>query len=234
MAGNGLTPPAPLSPVDGYFAELATLLQGPRRRRTQIVAELRDGLLHAIDDRVATGVPRAVAETEAIAEFGTPRAVAAAFTGELATAYARRTIAAYLATGPLVGVWWLLLLQPRPWRAGLIAVLVAIPVLPLIAVAIVAAGITLATTGRLVRWLPEASPRRAITTVRAIAGLVLTADITVIAIYTQSDIPWRPLAIIAVAASLIRIVSSIITLRHASAIWHFATGHTATPATNHR
>ena len=122
----------------------------------------------------------------------------------------------------------------HPWRAGLIAVLVAIPVLPLIAVAIVAAGTTLATTGRLVRWLPEASPRRAITTVLAIAGLVLTADITVIAIYTQSDIPWRPLAIIAVAASLFRIVSSIITLRPASAIWHTATGHTTTPATNHR
>ena len=59
-------------------------------------------------------------------------AVADAFAGELATAYARRTIALYVITGPLVGIWWLLLLRPDPWRAGLIALLAAIPVLPLI------------------------------------------------------------------------------------------------------
>jgi hypothetical protein len=29
----------------------------------------------------------------------------------------------------LVGIWWLLLLQPRPWRTGIIALLVAIPVI---------------------------------------------------------------------------------------------------------
>ena len=40
------------------------------------------------------------------------QAVADAFEGELATAYARRTIALYVITGPLVGIWWLLLLQP--------------------------------------------------------------------------------------------------------------------------
>ena len=46
----------------------------------------------------------------AIAQFGSPYAVADAFGGELATGYARRTIAWFIATGPLVGIWWLLLL----------------------------------------------------------------------------------------------------------------------------
>lgn len=231
MAGNRVTraaasspaasSPAALSPLDAYLGELASLLQGPRRRRTRILAELGDGLHQAIGDRVAAGVPRAAAETEAIADFGTPQAVADAFTGELATAYARRTIALYIATGPLVGIWWLLLLQPHPWRAGLVALLVAIPVLPLVAIAILAAATTLATTGRLIRWLPEAGPRRVVAAVLAVAGLVLAADITVIAIYTGSGIPWRPLAMIAVAASLVRIVGSLITVRHAASFVRF-------------
>ena len=117
------------------------------------------------------GCPPNRPQTAAVAQFGSPQAVADAFAGELATAYARRTIAIYIVTGPLVGIWWLLLLRPDPWRAGLIALLVAIPVLPLITIAIAAAGATLAGTGRLMRWLPEASPRRALAATIAIAAL---------------------------------------------------------------
>jgi hypothetical protein len=56
-------------------------------------------------------------------------------------------MAAYIITGPLVGIWWLLLLHPYLWRTGLIALLVAIPVIPLIAIAIATAATALATTG---------------------------------------------------------------------------------------
>jgi uncharacterized membrane protein len=226
MAGYRLTPPLADSPVDAYLAELASLLRGPRRRRSQILTELRDGLDHAVDDLVADGLPRAEAEKDAVAQFGTPQRVAKAFTGELATAYARRTIATYIVTGPLVGIWWLLLLQPRPWRTGLIALLIAIPVLPLVVVAVATATTTLATTGRLIRWLPETSPRRALAAATAIAGLVLAADTAVIVIYARSNIPWQPLAAIAVAASLTRIAFSIITVRHAAAMRRATTDHT--------
>jgi hypothetical protein len=54
-------------------------------------------------------------------------------------------------------------LQPHPWRTGVVALLTALPVLPLIAVGIATAAGTFATTGRLIRWLPEASPHRALT-----------------------------------------------------------------------
>ena len=226
MASYHLTLPLADSPVDAYLAELASLLRGPRRRRTQILTELRDGLGDAVDDRVAGGVPRGQAEKEAVAWFGTPQAVAAAFTGELTTAYARQTIGTYVATGPLVGIWWLLVLQPHPWRTGLVALLIAIPVLPLVVVAVAAAATTLATTGRLMRWLPEASPRRALTATTAIAGLVLAADTTLIAIYAGSDNPWQPLAVIAVAASLTRIACSVTTLCRATAARHATTDHT--------
>lgn len=227
MAGNRVSTQTIKTPVEVYLGELARLLRGPRRRREQILAELRDSIGHAVDERIAGGLTETQAAKETIAEFGTPQVVADAFAGELATAYARRTIAVYIASGPLVGIWWLLLLQPHPLRAGLVALLLAIPVLPLIAIAIAAAATTLATTGRLIRWLPEASPRRALTAAVAIAVLVLAADNTVIAIYARSDIPIQPLAVAAIVASLIRIGCSILTVGNAIAIRRTMTEHTA-------
>jgi len=199
-----------------YLADLAIRLRGPRRRRDAILAELRDGLLHATEDHTAAGLTPAQAVAAAINQFGDPQAVADAFAGELATVYARRTIAWYIATGPLVGIWWLLLLQPHPWRTGLVALLAAIPVLPLIALAIATAAGTFATTGRLMRWLPEASPHRALAATTAIATLCVIGDVTVITMFAVSAAPVRPLAVIAVAASLTRIAFSIIVIRKAT------------------
>lgn len=202
--------------LDGYLADLAIRLPGPRRRRDAILAELRDGLHHATEAHTAAGLTPAQAAAAAINQFGDPQAVADAFAGELATVYARRTIAWYIATGPLVGIWWLLLLQPHPWRTGLIALLAAIPVLPLIALAIATAAGTFATTGRLMRWLPETSPHRALAATTAIATLCVIGDVTVITMFAVSAAPARPLALIAVAASLTRIACSLIVIRTAT------------------
>jgi hypothetical protein len=203
----------PDASVTAYFDELGTQLRGPRRRREQILAELHDGLIQATDRYLATGLTPEQAATAAVAQFGSPPAVADAFAGELATAYARRTIACYLATGPLVGIWWLLLLHPDPWRTGLIALLAAIPVLPLIVIAIATAGGTIATTGRLMRWLPETSPHRALTAVISIAALCIIGDLTMVSLFAASASPVRTLAVIALAASLIRITCSIAVIR---------------------
>jgi len=232
MAGHRLTEEASTladARIDAYLGELAHLLRGPRRRRAQILAELRDGLDHAIADRATHGRAEKEAVESAINQFGTPQAVADAFGDELATAYARHTIAWYIATGPLIGVWWLLLLQPHPWRTGLLALLAAIPVLPLIAIAIAAAAGTFATTGRLIRWLPEASPHRALTAAMAIATLTLIGDVTVIGLYLSST-AVRPLAILAISASLIRIAGSLVTLHHATLMRHRIRPPTPEPA----
>ena len=92
----------------------------------------------------------------------------------------------------------------------------AIPVIPLIIVAIATAGGTLATTGRLMRWLPETGPRRALAATIAIAMLCMIIDLTMITIVMVSGAPTEPLMIIAFAASLTRIVCSITTVRHAN------------------
>jgi hypothetical protein len=140
------------TPLARYLADIAAGLHGPRRRKEQILAELSDGLESAVADHTAAGLSSGQAVTAAIDQFGSPRAVADAFAPELALAYARRTLAWFIATGPLVGIWWLLLLHSRPWRTGLVALIAAIPVVPLIAVAIATAAGTFATTGRLIRW----------------------------------------------------------------------------------
>jgi hypothetical protein len=199
-----------------YLSEVAAQLYGPRRRREAIIAELRDGLDQATEDNILAGLPPDHAAAAAITQFGTPEAVADAFRGELATAYARRTIAWFIVTGPLVGIWWLLLLQPSPWRTGLIALLAAIPVLPLLVIAIATAGGTFATTGRLMRWLPEAGPRRALAATITIAAMCIIGDLTVITMFMVSGAPTRPLAVIAIAASISRIACSITTVRHAT------------------
>jgi hypothetical protein len=205
----------PMDALAAYLSDLAAQLRGPHRRREAILAELCDGLDQATEDRVASGLPADQAAAAAITQLGSAHAVAEAFAGELATAYARRTIACFIATGPLVGTWWLLLLDPSPWRTGLIALLAAIPVIPLIIIAIATAGGTLATTGRLMRWLPETGPRRALAAATAIAMLCLIIDLTMITMIMVSGAPTRPLVIIAVAASLTRVVCSITTVRHA-------------------
>jgi hypothetical protein len=80
-----------------------------------------------MQDRMATGPPRDRAAAAAISQFGSPHAVADAFGGELTTEHARRTIVWFIVTGPLVGIWWLLLLHLSPSRTGLIALIAAIP-----------------------------------------------------------------------------------------------------------
>jgi hypothetical protein len=219
MARHRLATNADTRPDDvvaTYLSDVAAQLYGPRRRREAILAELRDGLDQATEDNIAAGLTPHRAAAAAISQFGTLQAVADAFSGELATAYARRTIALFIVTGPLVGIWWLLLLQPSPWRTGLIALLAAIPVLPLLIIAIATAGGTLATTGRLMRWLPETGPRRALAATTAIAAICIIGDLTMITMFMVSDAPTRPLAVIAIAASLTRIACSITTVHHAT------------------
>jgi hypothetical protein len=206
------------APITEYLDELSARLLGPRRRRAQILAELRDGLNQATEEHLAAGMSAQQAQTAAVAQFGSPPAVADAFAGELATAYARRTLALYVLTGPLVGIWWLFLLQPDPWRAGLIALLAAIPVLPLVIIAIATAAGTLASTGRLMRWLPEAAPGPALAATAVIAGLCIGGDLTMIGLFVASETPVRPLAIIAVAASMLRIACGITVIARAALI----------------
>lgn len=216
MAGHHLIVAGESNAVLGrYLADLGTRLHGPRRTRAAILAEIRDGLNQATADHTARGLGPADAAARAVEQFGSPQAVADAFTDELATAYARRTITAFILTGPLVGIWWLLLLHPQPWRSTPAALIAAIPAIPLIAVAVATALGTYATTGRLMRWLPETTPAHALTATTAIAGLCMLGDLTVLTtLATGGPTPQsNALTAVAVGASLARIACSITVIR---------------------
>lgn len=62
-----------------YLEELTDALIGSAVVRAAVVSEIGDGLLEAADTYVARGMKPGDAAYAAIAEFGEPRAVAAAF-----------------------------------------------------------------------------------------------------------------------------------------------------------
>jgi hypothetical protein len=210
LEGPALEPPANIAAVNHYLARLGRDLPGTRGARAAALAEIRDGLHEAIAEHTARGLPPTLAVRTALAELGSPTTVAEAFAPEMATTQARRTLFAFLITGPLVGVCWLLLLAPHPWPPHAGTLWASIPALPLIGVAVAAAVLTLATTGSLIRWLPESNPGRALLAGTGVALSCLLGDLTVLTTLTARSLTttWQPpfaLAAMAVAGSLIRI-----------------------------
>ncbi len=148
--------------IGAYLADVAARLPGPAGARRDIVAELGTGLADAADAHRCAGLDPAGAARAAIAEFGSPDQVAAGFRGELAATRARRTALALMASGPVIGTLWVTAalashLGTLPWQ------LVSLPpdarlamhlAMIALAAAIGGAVITVATTGRLTRWLP--------------------------------------------------------------------------------
>lgn len=196
------------------MVSLGSHLSGSGRDRARVLDEIRSGLEEATDDFSSRGMPATAAAQAAVDDLGSPTTVAAAFSGELATRLARRTLWTLLLTGPLVGIWWFLLFAPAPWSPQLGILIAAIPVLPLIAAAIGTAIIAIGTTGSLIRWLPEATPKRALSAAIAVALACILGDLTMLAILalrsatgTAESFP-AALAIIAITASAIRLPGS--------------------------
>ena len=216
MAGPGLTGPQPNPAarpiIDAYLAELSSRLVGDAAARTAIVAELEDGLWAATAASRARGLPPEEAAWAAAAEFGDPRTVAAGFGPELAAATGRRVGLGLLATGPLVGTSWLLLVAATWTRAGreppaalgLVAALVGL----VLTVAVPAAVLSVAVSGRLSRRLP-AGPRVVATAAATAAGACVTGDLILLAALLTSTVfaggvAW-PAALLAAGASSLRL-----------------------------
>jgi hypothetical protein len=100
MSGPGL--------IDGYLAELSADL--PAR----IVEELADGLDETCRRYLGRGLAQEAAARAAVAEFGEPRVIMAAFTD---ASRGRRTARRLLAVGPGVGTYWaIVLITARAWQ----------------------------------------------------------------------------------------------------------------------
>jgi hypothetical protein len=216
MAGGdviGPRRPAGRDAVADYLAAVAARLTGPATARVAICDELRDGLLEALERHLARGRSHREATAAAIAEFGDPATVAAAFAPELAAVQARRVALGLLVTGPLVGLAWLAALAANalpPWRQQLAGPWLALPLVGVaVAVAGPALGLTVAATGRLggrlgrrARVPPTAAATAALAAV--VADLALLTIIAAQVLTGPAPSSWAPV-LVAAGASLARV-----------------------------
>jgi hypothetical protein len=209
MAGGHVS-----DPVADWLAAVTARLTGPASVRVAIRDELRDGLLETLERQLARGCPRREATATALAEFGDPDTVAAAFAPQLAAVQARRVALGLLWTGPLVGLAWIAALAAGaspPWRQ-LVGPWLALSLVGLaLVVAGPALGLTIAATGRLSRLGGRLAHRATFPpTVAAVAaGAAVVADLTLLTVIGAQALTgpgpsvWAPVGL-AVAASLVR------------------------------
>ena len=95
-----------LDPRDDVLALLSAGLRGPRRIRTDLLTEVRDGLDDATDDLLASGLGTAEARHRAVAEFGDPVSLARELQAELTGVQARRTALAVALLSPVIEAAW--------------------------------------------------------------------------------------------------------------------------------
>jgi hypothetical protein len=216
MAGSNLSESTNRDAVTDYLAAVAAQLTGPPSARVAVTDELRDGLIEALDTHQGHGCSQAEATAAAIAEFGGPATVAAAFGPELAAVQARRVALGLLVTGPLVGLAWITAVAVNtlpPWRHQLTGPWLALPLVALVlAVAGPALGLTVAATGRLGRRLGRVVDRATLPpTAAAVAALAaVVADLTLLGVITgqvltsRGSYVWAPV-VLAASASLARV-----------------------------
>jgi hypothetical protein len=216
MAGDNLSAPTARDAVADYLAAVTAQLPGPTATRVAITDELRDGLLEALEAHQVHGYSQAEATEAAIAEFGDPATVAAAFGPELGAVQARRVALGLLVTGPLIGLAWIAAVAINalpPWRHQLTGPWLALPLVGVaLAVAGLALGLTVTTTGRLSRRLGLVIHRATLPpTAAAVAALAaVVADLTLLGIITGHALTspgwpgWAPV-VLATSASLTRV-----------------------------
>ena len=216
MAGSNLSNSTNRDAVTDYLVAVAAQLPGPPSARAAVTDELRDGLMEALETNHTRGCSPQEATAAAIAEFGDPHTVAAAFGPELGAVQARRVAVGLLVTGPLVGLAWIAAVVVNalpPWRHQLIGPWLALPLVGLaLAVAGPALGLTVAATGRPGRRLSRVVHRATLPpTAAAVAALAaVVADLTLLGILTGHALTspgsymWAPV-IVAASASLTRV-----------------------------
>lgn len=96
-------------PVETYLAGLNRALVGPRRRKTDLLAEARDSLVDATEAFEADGLSVDEAKLRAVQDFGDLAEVVPGYRAELGIAQGRRTA---------VLLFLVLIAQPIVWLPG--------------------------------------------------------------------------------------------------------------------
>ncbi|MCP9987658.1 MULTISPECIES: permease prefix domain 1-containing protein [Streptomyces] len=207
-APGGRRPEASPDPVDAYVAALADSLHGPRRAKSRLVAEVRDGLDDAVSAHTCAGVPYERAARLAVRDFGSPDHLVPVFQRELSIAQARHTARAAAFAVPLAVACWLLVRAAghdgAGWQLPRTTSLLTAHLTVVAAVVSLLAAATLAATGRLARRLP--TPRRlplAVAWTGTAASVAMAATALVLAVLSAVVTDWPP----AVAAGVLAAAS---------------------------
>jgi len=107
-------------------AELGRLLHGPRRVKGRLIRDAADGFDDTVDAFRAAGIDAGQARSLAVARFGTPGQLAAAYQAELDTVQARRTAMLVAMTLPAMFAMWHVAWNLDPYQTW------EIPILPLL------------------------------------------------------------------------------------------------------
>lgn len=171
--------------VGTYLDEIARALVARPAARAAVMAEICDGLLEAVAGYRERGLPEEEAVNAAIAEFGEPRRIVAAFQPELCARQVRRSALTLMTSGPVVGIAWLAgavvaSMPPAPhhlsgpwWALPLVGVAIVVGI-PGLVVAITATG----RTGLRLTFPPRL-PAKAVS-IASVAAV--TADATMLTI----------------------------------------------------
>jgi hypothetical protein len=154
--------------TDDYLAGLSAQLPG------RIVEELADGLDETYHRYLGHGLDPAAAAQAAVAEFGEPRVIVAAFAD---ASRGRRTARRLLAAGPAVGLCWaVVLITARAWQWP---VPIAAPVLFGVALITVISLLATAALGCRHRWVCRAAATACVGTVILDVAMIGTVLVTV-------------------------------------------------------
>lgn len=228
MAGHHLTPVD--RELGEYLGVLERELGGPPSHRREIVAEVLDGMLDAVDVHRDRGLSASEAAAVVVREFGEPAELAREFEPELVAVQSRRMALGLVATGPVVGGLWLLALVSSlgrlpvpPWHSGLSGVWMFLPALGVVLVtAMVAIVVTIAVTGRLSSVLPGRS--RVAPTAVATAGVAAAGcDLTMLvvaagyAVAAPEHLAWLTITVAALASLTRLVLAGTVTRRSLAA-----------------
>ena len=174
--------------IQGYLAELA------RHLPSETVEELADGLEETFQHQLRRGLSPTEAAHLAIAEFGRPPLVTAAFAHQSS---GRRTAIALLATAPIfAGLWGTTLITAHAWNWQ-------IP-----AVAAVAFGVTLFAVAAILGTVARSNkPTTARLAGPASAGLIMLDLGLLVAVAIAAPVVTWAMAL-AIPASLIRVAAA--------------------------
>jgi len=176
MSGPGL--------IEDYRAAVAAQLPAA------VADELADGLAETYDSYLRKGLGPVAAGRAAVAEFGEPAVVVAAFTR---ASPARRAARRLLMTGPVVGACWgAVLIAGRAWTWP-----VPIAARALLGMTLAGAVVLLATAALLPRYRPA---RYAATAACAGLAAVDVAAVAAVAVLAR-HVPWPVLFAVPASAS---------------------------------